>query len=219
MGRLVYVEGIVGTGKTTYVQKVGSRLNYRVFKEPVDKPHLDRFYADPKGCAYNLQIHLLHKRIGIQMLAACEALYSDTYAGALVDRSVFGDAAFEAMHFEDGNINKLDHETYLVAVKAMKLMLFPPTTLVFLDARPETCLERIRERAKTEDRPYESGITLDYLQRLSMHYRQLVRTAKDGRWPWGHAIDVELVQWDPATRTEAEWDAVANSLAENWLAG
>ena len=93
-GRLVYVESIVGGGKTTFCGEIGPRLNYRVFKEPVDKGHLDRFYADPRRWAWNLQVHFLHRRIGIQMLAACEALYSDTYAGALVDRSVFGDAAF-----------------------------------------------------------------------------------------------------------------------------
>ena len=217
MGRLVYVEGLIGAGKSTYTREVGKRLNYRVFKEPVDKEHLDRFYTNPQGYAYQLQIHLLHKRIGIQQLAACEALYSDAYAGALVDRSVFGDACFEAMHCEDGNISDLDHQTYMCALNSMKLMLFPPTTLVFIDARPETCLERIKARALVEDRPYESGITLDYLRRLQLHYKRLIKTARDGRWPWGHCIDVQHVQWDPVTRTEAEYDAVASGLAEDWM--
>lgn len=216
MGRLCYVEGLVGSGKSTYTREVGKRLNYRVFKEPVDKDHLTRFYTDPKGFAYHLQMHLLHRRIGIQMLAACEALYSDCYAGALVDRSVMGDAAFASMHHESGNISDLDWQTYQAALAAMKLMLFPPTTLIFLDARPETCLERIHERAKVEDRPYEAGVELAYLRQLAVHYKELIRSAKDGRWPWGHAVDVQHIQWDPATRTEAEWNAVAASLAESW---
>jgi len=215
-GRLVYVEGGIGSGKTTYVREVGPRLNYRVIKEPVDKAHLDRFYSNPKGYAYQLQLHLLHRRIGLQMLAACEALYSDTYDGAMVDRSVFGDATFEAMHYEDGNITELDHQTYRAALKNMKLMLFPPTTLIYIDAQPETCLRRIRERAEKEDRPYESGITLEYLRRLQGHYKQLLRSAKEGQWPWGHCVDIVHVQGDLERRTPAEWDAVAQGLKEQW---
>lgn len=216
MGKFIYVEGLPGSGKSTFVREIGPRLNYRVFKEPVDKAHLDRFYKDPVRYAWNLQVHMLHRRIGIQRLAACEALYSDTYEGALVDRSVFGDAAFEKMHYEEGNICGLDHETYLAALHGMKLDLFPPTTLVFIDARPETCLERIHERAKVEDRPYESGITVDYLRKLSIHYKELIRTARDGKWPWGHCVDVQHVQGDLITRTDAEWNAIAAGLREDW---
>ena len=216
MGRLVYVESIIGGGKSRWCREIGPRLNYRVFKEPVDKEHLDRFYTDPKRWAWNLQVHLLHRRIGVQMLAACEALYSDVYEGALVDRCVMGDACFLEMHHEAGNISDLDYETYQAALTGMKLMLFPPTTLVFLDVRPETALERIRERAKVEDRPYESGITIEYLQDLSRHYKNLVRSAKDGKWPWGHSVDVRHVQWDPRTVQPHEWDCVASSLKEDW---
>ena len=217
MGRLIYVEGLIGCGKSTFVREIGPRLNYRVFNEPVDKPHLDRFYSDPPRYAFNLQIHLLHKRIGLQRLGAAEALYSPDYDGVLIDRSVFGDAAFEAMHYEDGNICGLDHETYLAALHGMKLDLFPPTTLVFIDARPETCLERIRERAKVEDRPFESGITIEYLQRLAVHYKELIRTARDGKWPWGSCVDVQHIQGDLIIRTDTEWDRIAAGLREDWV--
>lgn len=216
MGRLVYVEGIIGAGKSKFCREVAKRLNYRTLKEPVDKPHLDRFYTNPKAFAWNLQVHMLHTRIGLQLLAACEALYSPDFDGAMLDRSVFGDAAFEEMHFDEGNISELDHDSYKNALLNMKLMLFPPTTLVFLDVRPETALARIKERAMHEDRPYESGITLEYLQRLSEKYKKLIRTARDGRWPWGHSVDVQHMSWDPACRTSEEWDAVAAGLKEDW---
>jgi deoxyadenosine/deoxycytidine kinase len=214
MGHLLYVEGIIGSGKSTYSREVGRRLNYRIFKEPIEEAQLERFYREPARYAYNLQMHLLHKRIGIQIIAAAEALYSDTYAGAIVDRSLFGDVVFAEMHAESGNIPPIDMESYRAAQNAMQFLIFPPTTLVFLDVTPETALKRIQERFSTGTRPFECGITLEYLQNLSKHYKDLVRNAREGRYPWSHTVQVIHVQWDPATVTEAEWDAVAAGLKE-----
>lgn len=218
MGRLVYVEGIIGAGKSTYAREVGSRLNYRVFEEPVDKRHLDRFYKDPARYAFAFQIHILHKRIGIQNLAAAEALYSDRWDGAMVDRSLFGDAAFEELHAKEGNIEPLDQEAYQAAKHNMQLMIWPPTTLVFLDVQPRVALKRITSRLEEAggDRDFELGIDIEYLQKLRKSYKKLIKAAKDGKYPWSHAVDVIHVEWNPATRTEEEWDAVAEGLKEDW---
>jgi deoxyadenosine/deoxycytidine kinase len=218
MGRLIYVEGIIGAGKSTYAREVGERLNYRVFKEPVDKTHLDRFYADPKKYAFNYQVFILHKRIGIQNLAAAESLYSDRWDGAIVDRSLFGDAAFAELHAEEGNIEPLDLEAYQQAKHNMQLMIWPPTTLVFLDVQPGTAMDRIKVRMAEEagGRDFELGIDVEYLEKLRKAYKKLIKSAKDGKYPWSHNVDVIHVEWNPATRTSGEWDAVAAGLKEDW---
>jgi len=218
MGRLVYVEGIIGAGKSKYTKEVGSRLNYRVFREPVDKRHLDRFYADPAKYAFAYQIHILHQRIGIQNLAAAEALYSDRWDGAMVDRSLFGDAAFAELHAKEGNIEPLDMEAYQAAKHNMQLMIFPPTTLVFLDVQPRTALKRIRQRLEEAhgDRDFELGIDIEYLQKLRKAYKKLIKSARDGNYPWSHSTEVVHVEWNPATREDEEWDAVAEGLKEDW---
>lgn len=218
MGRLIYVEGIIGAGKSTYAREVGERLNYRVFREPVDKKHLDRFYSDPGKYAFNYQVFILHKRIGIQNLAAAEALYSDRWDGAMVDRSLFGDAAFAELHAQEGNIEPLDLEAYQAAKHNMQLMIWPPTTLVFLDVQPRTALKRIQDRLAESKggRDFELGIDLTYLQKLRKAYKKLVMSAKDGKYPWSHSVDVIHVEWNPATRTQEEWDEVAAGLKEDW---
>lgn len=218
MGRLIYVEGIIGAGKSTYSREVGKRLNYRVFKEPVDKRHLDRFYADPHKYAFNYQIFILHKRIGIQSLAAAEALYSDRWDGAIVDRSLFGDAAFAELHAAEGNIESLDLEAYRAAKHNMQLMIWPPTTLVFLDVQPRTALKRIQDRLAEAKgtRDFELGIDIEYLRKLRKAYKKLVNAAKDGKYPWSHAVSVIHSQWDPRTVSSEEWDAVAAGLKEDW---
>lgn len=209
MGRLIYVEGIIGAGKTKYTEEISKRLNYRVIREPVeDNPYLELFYSDPKRYAYEMQIYLLHRRIGLQLLAAAEAEFSPDFAGAVLDRSLFGDRVFEELHYEAGNITEVQHHAYLTAVRNMKLQIFPPTTLVFLDVEPVVAMERVKERA----RGCETGIEMDYLERLTERYHKLIQAAQSGRYPWGHAVQVLVVPWNHSTRTEKEWDASAASL-------
>ncbi len=47
--------------------------------------------------------------------------------------------------------------------------------LVYLRARPETCLERI----KTRNRPEEQSITLDYLNQLHERHEEWLTTQND----------------------------------------
>jgi deoxyadenosine/deoxycytidine kinase len=209
MGVLIYVEGIIGVGKSTYCHEVGSRLNYRVIEEPVkSNPYLELFYSNPKEYAYEMQIYLLHRRIGLQQLAAAEALYSPDYAGAMLDRSLFGDRVFEETHHEDGNISEIQHHAYLTAIRNMQLMIFPPTLLVFLDAEPSVCLKRIHDRERT----CEVGIDIPYLERLARGYHRLIQDAKNGRYPWSHAVKVIHKSWNHDTMTSEQWDAEAASL-------
>lgn len=209
MGQLIYVEGPIGVGKSTYCKEIASRLNYRVIEEPVkSNPYLELFYQDPKKYAYEMQIYLLHRRIGLQQLAAAEALFSPDFDGAMLDRSLFGDRCFAEMHHEEGNISDIQMHAYLTAIKNMQLMIFPPTILVFLDSEPEICLKRIEHRS----RGCETGIKIDYLERLIQRYHRLIQDAKDGRYPWSHAVRVIHKSWNHDTMTKEQWDAEASSL-------
>jgi deoxyadenosine/deoxycytidine kinase len=201
---LVFVEGILGGGKTTAAKILSKLLNFRCFEEPVEFAHLDRFYRDPKTYAFHLQIFFLHKRIGLQMLAAAEALYSTEYNGACIDRSLFGDATFCRMHYEAGNISELDWQTYKIALKNMKLMIWPPTVLLYLDVEPEVALERVRRRETAGGRPFESGITLDYLKNLKDKYEILMESAVRGDWPWGHAVKIWRKDWNANVNLDSQ---------------
>jgi len=211
-GHLAYVESIIGGGKTTYCNQVGPRLNFRVFKEHLDHERLDRFYKQQKQYAFHFQIHVLHQRMGIQLLAACEALYSDVYSGAIVDRSIFGDVPFARLHARAGNIEAMDWVTYQISHMNMKFMIWPPTTLIYLSVEPEIAYERIRKRMEEEGRPYEDIVDLAYLNALRNEYELLVEEAQSGKFPWGHAVKIQYSDWNPATRTKDEWDAVAAGL-------
>lgn len=208
---LLWVEGIIGCGKTTFSREVGKRLNLRVIEEPVDSnPYLAAFYKDPKAHAFGMQIHLLHRRYAMQQLASYECTTAGEYHGAVLDRSLSGDRVFARLHRDAGNISDLDWETYEMAYNIMARSLLPPTLLIFLDVQPKTAYERMQKR----NRSVEAGVSLGYLVKLRDGYRTLISEAERGLLPWAHAIRTVRVPWDPDTLTEAQWEQTAETVRD-----
>ena len=206
---LIWVEGIISTGKTTFSREVGQRLGLRLIEEPVESnPYLEKFYRDPKRYAFGMQIHLLHRRYAIQQLASYEATGAGGYNGAILDRSISGDRVFAKLHRDEGNIDPLDFETYEMAYSIMARSLLPPTLLVFLDIQPETAFKRMQKR----NRSAEAGVPLEYLQKLRGGYQELLAEAEQGLLPWAHAVRVCRVPWDPDTISTEQWDASAETI-------
>ncbi len=206
---LIWVEGIIGAGKTTFSREIAKRLRLRLIEEPVDdNPYLERFYKDQKKWAFGMQMFLLYRRYLIQRLAADEAVGLTGYEGAILDRSLSGDRVFAKMHMRAGNIEEIDWQTYEMSYDIMCRSLLPPTILVYLSVRPETAYERMRRR----NRGAEAGVSLDYLKSLEQGYEELLDEARHGLLPWAHAVHVVPIPWDVDTRTEEEWDAVAATI-------
>lgn len=205
----IWVEGIIGAGKTTFATKIGQRLGLRIIEEPVEEnPYLDLFYKDQKKYAFGLQIFMLHRRCIQQRLAADEATGVGGFKGAILDRSLFGDRVFAKIHADEGNIEEIDYKTYLMAYSFISRTLLPPSLLVFLDIQPETAFVRVNKRK----RPQEDGLPLEYLQKLRDGYLDMLAEIKKGLLPWGHSVDVCRIPWDPDTLTETEWDSVASTI-------
>lgn len=206
---LVWVEGIIGAGKTTFSREIAKRLDLRLIEEPVDdNPYLKLFYDEPKRYAFGMQVFLLHRRYAIQQLASFEALGVGGYKGAILDRSLSGDRVFAKLHKEEGNIDDLDWHTYEMAYNTMARTLLPPTLLVFLDIQPETAHTRMKKR----NRDAEVGVPLEYLIKLRQGYQDLLMEAERGLLPWAHAVRVCRVPWDPDTVSQSAWDAVAETI-------
>jgi deoxyadenosine/deoxycytidine kinase len=212
---VIWVEGIVGSGKTTFSREIASRLKLRLIEEPVgngegsvENPYLEQFYQDPKKWAFGMQVFLLHQRFAMQQLASYEATGVGGYNGAVLDRSLSGDRVFAKLHVEAGNIEPLDFKTYETAYQIMCRSLLPPTLLVFLDVQPETAFERMQKRA----RKAEVGVPLEYLIKLRDGYQDLLNEAERGLLPWSHAVRVCRIPWDTETATSKDWDAVSKTI-------
>ena len=207
---LILVEGNIGSGKSTASKQLAKILNLRLLEEPVDNELLTLFYGDIKRWAFAFQIEMLHRRWATQMAAAAETLIQGGYNGSILDRSLLGDLVFCRALTESGMIHKKEFEIYLSAVKNMSLVLFPPTVLIYLSARPETCLERIKKR----NRPQEKNITIEYLQTIHNGYQRLLKEAKTATFPWSHAVNTMIIPWDAETATDGEWIRTAEMVKE-----
>ena len=213
---LIWTEGVIGCGKTTFSREVAKRLNLRLIEEPVgngegeENPYLEKFYKDPKKYAFGMQMFLLHKRYAMQQLASYEATGVGGYAGAILDRSLSGDRVFAKLHVDAGNIDPLDWATYELAHNLMCRSLLPPTLLVFLDIQPQTAYDRMKKR----NRIAENGVPLEYLIKLREGYHALIEEAERGLLPWAHAVRVCRIPWDVDTATSEQWDAVALTLRD-----
>lgn len=208
---LIWVEGIIGCGKTTFAREVGKRMEMRILEEPVgSNPYLGLFYKDQKKWALPMQFFLLMQRHALQQLASYEATSVGGFNGAILDRSLCGDRVFAKMHMKCGNIEELDWKTYEMSYSIMCRNLLPPTLLVFLDIQPKTAYERMVKRARTE----EIGVKLDYLVSLREGYQELLHEAVTGLLPWSHAVRLCRIPWDPDTIGAEAWDAVAQTVSE-----
>jgi len=168
-GRLVAVEGIDGTGKSTLVFALARALRRRgysvaVRREPAD-PRLGRLAQEASvrdawtGAVYfTVDRHLARPAL----LAALR-----THDLVLSDRSYFSTVAYQGSALPAGDRRRLERLQRGASV--------PPDLVVLLDLPPSAALERLGARS-TVRAPLERRRTLE---RVAAAYRRLARR---GRW-------------------------------------
>lgn len=206
---IVWVEGIIASGKTTLAKQIAERLEFKLLEEPVESnPYLAAFYKDPKKYAFGFQIYMLHHRYAMKQEAAFAAARG-AVKGIVLDRSIAGDRVFAAHHaFEAGNIDPLDYECYEYCYQMMARSILPPTVLIYLNVRAETAYARMQKRG----RPEESGVTLQYLKDLKRGYEKLLSEIRKGLVPWSHSVYVHEFLGDVDVTTDEEWEHITATV-------
>lgn len=155
--------GNIGSGKTTLAQLLSHELNWTLGLEPVrDNPYLTDFYHDMPRWSFQLGVYFLIHRIEQH-----KALFTDSVC-SIADRSIYEDAfIFMPALFESGAISERDYGTYLKLWRLVEKEIPAPDLLLYLKAPAGTLLKRIASRRRT----IENEITLEYLLRLELRYR------------------------------------------------
>jgi deoxyadenosine/deoxycytidine kinase len=194
---IIWVEGIIGSGKSTFSGWIADELKLRLIKEPVDNDYLTIFYENPKRWAFPMQIDLLHKRYSLQQLAAYEASLAavgeSEYQGVVLDRGLPGDRVFARLHMLEGNISKVEWRTYTRAYETMTCSLIPPSLLIYLDVEPEVAMKRVQTRDRTFER---AGVPIEYLEKLHRGYLDLLVEIESGQHTWSRGMEVMRVPWN-----------------------
>lgn len=159
------IAGLIGVGKSTLSQSMAFALDLPHFAEPVDDNiYLADFYSDPQKWGFEMQVYLLNRRFQQHQ----EIIWG--YTGGVQDRTIYEDQIFAKSLSDQGLMDERSFQTYRSLFDHMSNFMRLPNAIVYLEASPETCLERIKRRA----RGVETGITLSYLQHLDARYKELM---------------------------------------------
>jgi deoxyguanosine kinase len=157
--RHIVVEGPIGVGKTSLARKLADHLGAELMLEaPQDNPFLDRFYEDMHGYAFQTQIFFLFQRLKQMQSVAQQGMFSHAVVG---DYLFSKDTLFARLNLSDD-----EFRLYTQMYSQIAPQVREPDIVIWLQASPETLLQRIRKRAIR----MEQGIEPEYLKRLCDAY-------------------------------------------------
>jgi deoxyadenosine/deoxycytidine kinase len=155
----IVIEGPIGVGKTSLAKLLAEVFHARcLLEKPEENPFLAHFYQDPKKYAFQAQVFFLLTRFQQQREIAQLDLFNQvTLSDYLFDK----DRIFALL-----NLDEHELALYEKIFQLLEGRLPTPDLVIFLQAKPEVLLQRIKSR----NIPYEKEIELEYLKRLTEAY-------------------------------------------------
>lgn len=152
--RYLAVDGPIGVGKTVLVDKLVRRFEAVKVLEDVENPFLPDFYRDRPGAAFQTQMYFLLSRYKQQQ----EIVQQELFQRLVVSDYTFQkDRIFAYLTLGDDEL-----ATYDKLYVTLEPQVPVPDLVLYLTADVDTCMARIRKRA----RGMEREISEDYMAEL-----------------------------------------------------
>lgn len=156
--KLVAVEGPIGVGKTSLVERLSRRFAANALLEDVSNPFLADFYADTSGSAFQAQLFFLLNRYQQQR---------DLRQTPLFERFTFIDYLFaKDKIFAYLNLNDSELVVYEKLYTLLEEEIPQPDLVIYLNATTDVLKQRIRRR----HRDFELRISESYLEEVNRAY-------------------------------------------------
>jgi 2-amino-4-hydroxy-6-hydroxymethyldihydropteridine diphosphokinase len=158
--QLISVAGVIGVGKTTLAKKLGEVFRTTVLFEPYDtNPFLPEVYAGKCELALDCQLFFLVHRtqeLGREVLPPRRIAITDY---------VFDQEMIYARRL----LGPTQLALYESIYRPFSRMVATPALVIYLQDSPANCLQRIHRR----NRPYEQGVSLEFLETLAGDYEHM----------------------------------------------
>jgi deoxyguanosine kinase len=162
------VDGPIGVGKTTLVEMLAHRFEGVKILEDVDNPFLGDFYQDRPGAAFQTELYFLLSRYKQQQEITQQNLF---------DRFLVADYTFQKNRIF-AYLNLSDDE--LMLFDKLYALLEPqipvPDLIIHLVADVDTCMERIRKRARNVEKTISANYLAELIDAYNHYYHYYTRS-------------------------------------------
>jgi deoxyadenosine/deoxycytidine kinase len=157
--RYIVVEGVIGVGKTSLSRLLSERLSAKLVLEEVEEnPFLKDFYRDRARYGFQTQMHFLFSRYQQQRNLRQLELFNERM---VADYLFQKDRIFAGL-----NLQERELALYERLVGWLELDVMKPDVVVYLQASPDTLMERIAKRG----RAFEKEMDREYIKSLNEAY-------------------------------------------------
>jgi deoxyguanosine kinase len=181
--RYIAVEGPIGAGKSSLAEILAEELSARIIREsPEENPFLGSFYKDRRRHAMSAQLFFLLQRYAQQG----ELLQGDLFSrGGVVSDYLFAkDRLFALLNLSDDEMALYDRIYQMLKVRTVT-----PDLVVYLQARTDVLLDRIRKRGRPEERP----IRAEYVEEVARAYAEFFFGYSEGPLLIVNASEIDFV--------------------------
>jgi deoxyguanosine kinase len=161
MQNYIVIEGPLGVGKTSLTMMLAEKLGGQALLEDVEEnPFLVNFYQNPRKYAFQTQIFFLLRRYNL----TAELAQID-----LFNRVTVSDFLFEKDRvFARANLDDDEYWLYEQLFQVLRKRIITPDLVIFLQAKTEVLVDRIRRRNKR----YERSISFKYMDKINQAFNE-----------------------------------------------